>query len=256
MGAALGSKGILGELSMRHSAVLFIFVFFASLSATAQTSVSPSLSLAPSLSLDPAPAASTGIRLTPFAPLPDAPLAPASAFGSAAASSAPLSLSLAPAPPQDVTSVFQTYSWQVYLGYTFFRFYELPSINENMNGFDINMVYYFKNWVGAEGDLSVEHATQAGVSSWFAFGGGGPRFRWSARRGLEVWAHALVGYSHFTPQTPFGNQHSIAYTFGGGVDLPFKPRWSLRVGADAVGSQYFSTHQWSPKASVGVVFKF
>jgi hypothetical protein len=256
MGAALGSKGILGELSMRHSAVLFIFVFFASLSATAQTSVSPSLSLAPSLSLDPAPASSTGIRLTPFAPLPDAPLAPASGFGSAAASSAPLSLSLAPAPPQDVTSVFQTYSWQIYLGYTFFRFYELPSINENMNGFDINMVYYFKNWVGAEGDLSIEHATQAGVGSWFAFGGGGPRFRWSARRGLEVWAHALVGYSHFTPQTPFGNQHAIAYTFGGGVDLPFKPRWSLRVGADAVGSQYFSTHQWSPKASVGVVFKF
>jgi hypothetical protein len=155
-----------------------------------------------------------------------------------------------------VTSVFQTYNWQAYLGYTYFRFYEVPGITENTNGFDINMVYYFKNWIGAEGDLSATHGTQQDVSSWFAFGGGGPRFRWSARRGLELWAHALVGYSHFTPQTAFGNQHAIAYAFGGGVDLPFKPRWSLRVGADAVGSQYFSTHQWGPKASVGVVFKF
>ena len=246
---------------MRHIAVLFILVLFAALGAGAQ-SVLP---LAPSFSLDSTPAASAGIRLTPFAPAPDLPLPASSVIGSAAASSTPLSLSLAPAPapaPQDVTSVFQSYNWQAYLGYTFFRFYELPSLNGvsnstlNMNGFDINMVYYFKNWLGAEGDLSATHATQNDVSSWFAFGGGGPRFRWSARRGIEVWAHALVGYSHFTPQTAFGNQHALAYTFGGGVDLPFKPRWSLRLGADAVGSQYFSTHQWSPKASVGVVFKF
>jgi hypothetical protein len=242
---------------MRHAAVPFILVFFAALNAGAQSSVSTSLPLEPSFSVDPAPAVSTGIRLTPFARLPDAPVVSASPLASAAASSTPLSLSLAPAAaPQDVTSVFQTYAWQAYVGYTFFRFYELPGLTENMNGFDINMVYYFKNWVGAEGDFSATHATQNDISSWFAFGGGGPRFRWSARRGLEVWAHALVGYSHFTPQTAFGNQHALAYTFGGGVDVPFKPRWSLRVGADAVGSQYFSTHQWSPKASVGVVFKF
>jgi hypothetical protein len=241
---------------MRHIAVLFILVLFAALGAGAQSI----LPLAPSFSLDSTPAASAGIRTTPFAPAPDLPLPASSVVGSAAASSTPLSLSLAPAPaPQDVTSVFQTYNWQAYLGYTFFRFYELPGSNgftQNTNGFDINMVYYFKNWVGAEGDLSATHSTQNDESSWFAFGGGGPRFRWSARRGIELWAHALVGYSHFTPQTAFGSQHALAYTFGGGVDLPFKPRWSLRVGADAVGSQYFSTHQWSPKASVGVVFKF
>ena len=241
---------------MRHNAILFVLIFVAALGAHAQSS-STSLPLSPAFTVDPAPAASTGIRLTPFAPLPDGPVVVTAPSASAVASSTPLSLSLAPSPaPQDVTSVFQTYNWQAYLGYTFFRFYEVPGLQENMNGFDINMVYYFKNWVGAEGDLSATHGTQQDVSSWFAFGGGGPRFRWSARRGLELWAHALVGYSHFTPQTPFGNQHAIAYAFGGGVDLPFKPRWSLRVGADAVGSQYFSTHQWGPKASVGVVFKF
>jgi hypothetical protein len=184
---------------MRHAAVPFILVFFAALNAGAQSSVSTSLPLEPSFSVDPAPAVSTGIRLTPFAPLPDAPVVSASPLASAAASSTPLSLSLAPAAaPQDVTSVFQTYAWQAYVGYTFFRFYELPGLTENMNGFDINMVYYFKNWVGAEGDFSATHATQNDISSWFAFGGGGPRFRWSARRGLEVWAHALVGYRQST----------------------------------------------------------
>jgi hypothetical protein len=233
---------------MRHTAIVFILVLSAALAAGAQSLVTTSLPLSPSFNLDPASAASPGIRLTPFTTANDVS-APISA------APAPLSLSLAPA-PQDVTSVFQNYSWQLYLGYTFFRFYELPPITENTNGFDLNMVYYFKDWVGVEGDLSATHGSQGGESSWFAFGGGGPRFRWSARRGLEVWAHALVGISHFTPQTPFGDQHALAYTFGGGVDLPFRPRWSLRVGADAVGSQYFGTHQWSPKTSVGIVFKF
>ena len=167
---------------MRHTAILFILLFFAALGANAQSSVS-TLPLSPAFTVDPAPAASTGIRLTPFAPLPDAPVVVTTPSASAVASSTPLSLSLAPSPaPQDVTSVFQTYNWQAYLGYTFFRFYEVPGVQENMNGFDINMVYYFKNWLGAEGDLSATHATQNDISSWFAFGGGGPRFRWSARR--------------------------------------------------------------------------
>src|SRR5271154_3814370 len=112
---------------MRPTAILFVLIFVAALGAHAQSS-STSLPLSPSFSVDPAPAASTGIRLTPFAPLPDAPVVSASPLASAAASSTPLSLSLAPAAPQDVTSVFQNYSWQAYIGYTFFRFYELPGI--------------------------------------------------------------------------------------------------------------------------------
>jgi hypothetical protein len=160
------------------------------------------------------------------------------------------------APPQDVTSVFQHYGWQFYLGYSFFRFYEVPAYTQNMNGFDYGVVYYFNNWVGAEGNFSATHATQFGQSSWFVSGEGGPRFRWAARRGTEVWVHTLLGYSHFTPQTPNGGQNSIAYQLGGGVDLPFKPRWAFQIGADAVGSRYFSTYQFSPKFTVGVVFKY
>ena len=55
--------------------------------------------------------------------------------------------------------------------------------------------------------------------SWFLFGGGGPRFRWSGPRGLELWGHALFGRTHFTPQTAFGPQEAFAYEAGGGVDI-------------------------------------
>src|ERR1700678_1660071 len=169
---------------MRPTAILFVLIFVAALGAHAQSS-STSLPLSPAFTVDPAPAASTGIRLTPFAPLPDGPVVVTAPSASAVASSTPLSLSLAPSPaPQDVTSVFQTYNWQAYLGYTYFRLYEVPGITENTNGFDINMVYYFKNWIGAEGDLSATHGAQNGGGiSWFLVCGGGAPLRLCARRG-------------------------------------------------------------------------
>ena len=242
---------------MRYFAFLFGVVLLLSISSAAQTTVSNSVLLPSSYYAVPAPAdapaSAPSISLTPFSVTPTAVNAPPGAI----ASSTPLSLSLAPAaPPQDVTSVFQSYAWQVYGGYTFTRFFELPGITQSMNGFNLNMVYYWKDWLGADGEFAATHATQDNVSSWLLFGGGGPRFRWSAKKGVELWAHALVGYSHFTPQTPAGSQHAFAYELGGGVDLPFKDRWALRLGADALCTTYFSTHQFSPKVSAGLVFRF
>lgn len=238
---------------MRHIAIVFALVAFMAVNASAQTSISnsqllPNSYFAVSTPMD-APAGGTTLMASPFAAPANAP--------AALPSSTPLSLLPAtPAPPQDVASVFETYDWEAYLGYTFYRFYELPHITQNMNGFDYGMVYYFNNWFGAEGQFSATHGNQSGFSSWFVAGYGGPRFRWSARRGIEVWAHALIGYSHFTPQTAGGPQHALAYEFGGGADLPFKPRWAIRLAADAVGTRYFSTYQFSPKASAGLVFRF
>jgi opacity protein-like surface antigen len=191
------------------------------------------------------------MSLTPFS------TSPVNTPSGALAASAPLSLLPVPAaPPQDVTSVFENYAWQLYGGYTFQRFFELPGITENMNGFNYSIVYYWKDWLGFDGEFAATHATQDNVSSWFLFGGGGPRFRWSARKGIEIWAHALAGYSHFTPQTPAGVQHAFAYELGGGVDLPFKDRWAVRLGADAMCTHYFNTNQFSPKVSAGLVFRF
>ncbi|HYL46224.1 MAG TPA: hypothetical protein VEU52_04300, partial [Candidatus Limnocylindrales bacterium] len=88
-------------------------------------------------------------------------------------------------------------------------------------------------------------------------GGGGPRFRWSLPRGLELWGHGLVGYSHFAPQTPFGGQNAFAFEVGAGVDINVRhQKWALRFAGDMIGSHYFGTEQYSPKASAGVVYKF
>jgi hypothetical protein len=242
---------------MRYCAFLSGLVFLLSVSTGAQTTAYNSVLLPASYFAAPATAdlATNGpaIALTPFSS------APANTLPGALPSSTPLSLSLLPAPaapPQDVTSVFETYAWQLYGGYTFQRFFELPSITENMNGFNFSAVYYWKDWLGADGEFAAVHGDQANVSSWFLFGGGGPRVRWSAKKGIEIWAHGLVGYSHFTPQTAAGVQHAFAYELGGGVDLPFKERWAIRLEGDAMCSRYFNTYQYSPKASAGLVFRF
>jgi hypothetical protein len=242
---------------MRYFAFLSGLVFLLSINTGAQTTAFNSVLLPSSYFAVPAttdaPTNAPVIALTPFSS------APANTPPGVLPSSTPLSLSLLPAPPappQDVTSVFETYAWQIYGGYTFQRFFELPGITENMNGFNFSAVYYWKDWLGADGEFAAVHGNQNNVSSWFLFGGGGPRFRWSAKKGIEIWAHGLVGYSHFTPQTPAGVQHAFAYELGGGVDLPFKERWAIRLEGDAMCSRYFNTHQYSPKASAGLVFRF
>ena len=159
-----------------------------------------------------------------------------------------------------VFGVFQNFNWQLSGGYTFVRFYVVPNVTANMNGLNIGMVYYpGGRWIGAEGEFE---------GAWGSFGGscgcskmalavGGPRFRWAAPRAMELWAHGLVGVVHFLPQTIFGGQSAFAYVVGGGADLgPKHSRIAYRISADMIGTRLFSTYQYSPQLSVGVVFKF
>ena len=139
------------------------------------------------------------------------PAANASGSGESFAAN-PFSSSPAPAPvpdPQYVQGVFVNYNWQAYIGYTFTHFSAQGGISRNQNGFNWGIVRYFNSWFGIEGEMFATHDSPNNQSSWFLFGGGGPRFRWEARRGIEVFAHALVGYSHLTPQTAFGDSGSV-----------------------------------------------
>ncbi len=172
----------------------------------------------------------------------------------------PTSLALtepAAADPQVVQSVFQNFNWQAYAGYTFVRFYQTPGVTLSTNGLNFGIVYYFKDWVGADGEFVATFGSQFGQSSKFLLGMGGLRFRWSAPRGLELWAHGLLGGSHYLPQTANGGQGALGYELGGGVDVnAHHQRWAYRFAVDMVGTQYFNTYQFSPKASAGIVFKF
>lgn len=185
------------------------------------------------------------------------PSVPAIASASGVAASVS-SVSSEPAElPQGVYGVFQKFQWQAYIGYTYVRFFEVPGTQENENGFNYSIVYYIKDWVGADGEFVATFGSQNGLASRFLVGAGGPRLRWSRPRGVELWAHGLVGASHFTSETAYGSPTAFGYEVGGGIDLnAHHRRWAYRVEADAVGTQFFGTHQISPKISAGVVFKF
>lgn len=162
------------------------------------------------------------------------------------------------ADPQVVIGIRQNYPFEFYAGYTFLRFYEVPSTTLNMNGFNYSVVYYPLDWIGADGEFVLTLGNQYPYQARFLLGMGGARVRWKPfQKNIEVWAHGLAGRSHFVPQTPYGGQGAFAYELGGGVDLnTLNGRYGIRAGADMVGTRYFNTNQFNPKISVGFVYKF
>jgi hypothetical protein len=226
---------------MRYIAFLFITILMAASGAGAQANFS-----------------SYALTSSPFAGSVAAPAPVAQNVFMPAIFADPALLPPAPVPePQGIQGVFENYSWQAYVGYTFLRAYVVPGTAVNQNGVNASVVWFYRDWIGFDGEVMGAHGTLSGDSSWTFFGGVGPRFRHTLPRGLEVFAHGLVGYSRLTPQTPFGGENAFAYEVGGGVDLmPPHHRFGLRLEGDMLGTRYFSVYQYSPKISAGVVFKF
>lgn len=165
-------------------------------------------------------------------------------------------------PQVSVQSVFPSYSWQLYGGYTFIRVYAFPGREVNRNGFDLSISYYpHSGHFGVEGaeTTAFGSVSNGGLNekSDFVFAGGGLRFRWSAPRGTELWAHGLAGDANFGPSIASFSQNAIAYELGGGLDVnAHRQRLALRFEADMVGTRFYTVTQYSPKFSVGLVFKF
>ena len=212
-----------------------------------QLLTTPTVKLADDFSVDSLPAT----EASPFASSP-APH-PTTTLGL----SEPAPAAASPADPQGVYGVFQTYNTEVYLGYTFYRFYEIPSITQNLNGFNFSMQYYFTDWFGVDGEFATGWGSQGPYTAHGCFGGGGPRFRWSAGHGIEVWGHGMIGGSCFNLKTPYGGTNALAYQLGAGVDIDaHHHRWAYRFAGDMVGTTFYNTYQYSPKFSAGIVFKF
>ena len=149
------------------------------------------------------------------------------------------------------------YSWQLYAGYTFFNFYEVPRTTNLENGFDVAVDYFPRaGWIGAEGDMQATFGHQLGCTSKFVMAAGGLKLRWAGPRGTQFFIHGLAGGAHYFPQTAYGGPNAFGYEAGGGVDLAHGRRMAIRAEADAVGTRFFGTYQYSPKFTIGVVFKF
>jgi hypothetical protein len=235
---------------MKYSAVLIGALLLTAMNAGAQANFASNVSLTPS-------------PFVTFAAQPATPPAqPASAGALFAPASSPEALPASPAanpaePPQEVQGVFEKYSYDLYAGYTFFRFYEVPGTISNMNGGNASAVYWFRDWVAADGEVFATYGSQPGQNSWQVFAGAGPRVRWVRPKGIDFWAHGLVGVLYITPQTPYGGQSAFAGLVGAGVDLNGHHRhMAIRIAIDGVASHYFNTYQISPKVSAGIVYKF
>jgi hypothetical protein len=195
------------------------------------------------------------------ATLPSAPAPALKLFADASPNGAPAAVVSAVGDPGSaqgpVLGVRPSYYWQLYAGYTFFHFYEVPTLKNLENGFDVAVTYFPNDgWIGVEGDLMATFGSQAGCISKFTLASGGARLRWQGPQGTQLWLHGLIGGAHFFPQTSYGGQNALGYEMGGGIDVPHGRRLAFRFEADAVGTHFFSTYQFSPKFSAGIVFKF
>lgn len=161
-------------------------------------------------------------------------------------------------PPQGVYGVRPVFNFEAYAGYTWFRFYEVPGTEVNMNGLNFSLQYYLKPWIGADGEFVLTLGNQYPYQARFLLGLGGVRVRVAPlRRNIFLWAHALAGGTHFTPQTAYGKQGAFAYEVGLGADINlYHARYAIRGGADMIGTEYFGTYQLSPKISAGFVYRF
>jgi hypothetical protein len=147
---------------------------------------------------------------------------------------------------------------QIGIGYTYVRFNEVPTPSTviNSNGFTASAVYY-RDWVGAEAEVTDAFGTISGKNSQLLFTGGGIRLRWPSGRTLQPWIHGVLGYSHLSPQPTYGLNYALGYKAGGGVDYnPHHSRLAFRASVDLMGNHFFKTYQLSPEVSAGVVFLF
>jgi hypothetical protein len=242
---------------MKRTLFLFTTLLFMSFSTPAQTNFAQSVSFAPpnfGANSGVATAVPMNLESSPAQPAVSASQPFASPFASLAPVPAPAN---PPAEPQAVQGVFEKYSYDVYAGYTFYRFYEVPGVASNMNGVNGSFVYWYRDRIGPDVEVFASYGSQPGQNSWFAFYGVGPRVRWIKPKGIDLWVHALVGGAYITPQTPYGGQSAVAGLLGGGVDLNGHHRhMAVRVAIDGIASHYFGTAQFSPKLSAGIVYKF
>jgi len=253
-----------GDLAMRQSVFLLGVIVFLAGTACAQSngSASPAVSnVAPAASSDVATsqeasqeAAAPQLFAVAAEPANGAPVALASGASGADSASSQEPTSRAPS----VQSVFATYNWEAYIGYTFFHFDITPSFSKNTNGLNVSVQYYpHTGAFGIDGEGVATFASIANHTGKFWAGMGGGRYRFAGPRGLEIWVHGLVGGAKFLPQTPFGGQTGFAYETGAGVDVAaFNRRLAFRFAGDMIGTRFFSTNQFSPKFSAGIVFKY
>jgi len=195
---------------------------------------------------------------------PDAGLAlfPAASFAVPPAFATPLAIpapdpSPSPAPdPKFLYGGRDDFRWQLGIGVDWLRFRN-SIFNASAIGVKSSVTYFTNDWFGIEGNVSATFAPEILDREHVKVlvYGGGPKIAWREKK-LEPWAHAIIGGSHEQPQTAGNSKNAFAVQVGGGADYRFNPRFSGRLEADWVHTNYFSQTQNNFELMGGVVFHF
>ena len=167
-------------------------------------------------------------------------------------------------------TISQTFSspdystWQFSLGYQYNRI-NLLGTPFMTNGLNVDAARYFGRWFGVEGQVGFgfgntgNTTTPSNLTAQSLFAGGGPRLAYRNHGRIEPWVHFLLGEEHFRfNQTAgvLGSNTALAGAAGGGVDYYLGRHTAVRLGADIIGSRFFSTNQRHFQAVGGLVFNF
>jgi opacity protein-like surface antigen len=195
---------------------------------------------------------------------PDAGLAlfPAASFAVPPAFATPLAIpapdpSPSPAPdPKFLYGGRDDFRWQLGIGVDWLRFRN-SIFNASAIGVKSSVTYFTNDWFGIEGNVSATFAPEILDREHVKVlvYGGGPKIAWREKK-WEPWAHAIIGGSHEQPQTAGNSKNAFAVQVGGGADYRFNPRFSGRLEADWVHTNYFSQTQNNFELMGGVVFHF
>jgi hypothetical protein len=135
------------------------------------------------------------------------------------------------------------------LGYTFVRFQSSP-FNASMNGLNTSVSYYLRDHLALEGDVTAAFAEDAR----YLFYGGGVKVS-KGNRKLQPFAHALVGGAHIFPRAGTGN-NGFAFRLGGDAEAQLQQQLWLRVEADYLRSQLYSSGQNNFQAVAAIIYRF
>lgn len=139
------------------------------------------------------------------------------------------------------------------IGYSYFRT-SSNGVSIDQNGVSGSVAVY-KHWFGIAGDFGFYHGSPAGISvntSSFLFG---PRLMLKNPSRINPFVQGMIGGVHGNA-SGIGSGTDLAFSFGGGVDLPIAPALAVRPQIDYVGIRDSGQTFNSTRISVALAIHF
>ena len=127
-----------------------------------------------------------------------------------------------------------------------------------LNGWNAQASVNLTNWLGVTADFGGYYGSPFAVSIHNYTYMFGPTLSYRVQH-FVPFAHALFGGGHLNGSIGglSSSQNAFAMAVGGGMDIPFKGHFGLRLAqVDWLRTQYFNTSQNGVRVSTGVMLNF